>query len=284
MSRRVEKKIIKRGSPLSYSSIRLFPKGTRDDLAKLYSFIRVVDECVDASPPDVETFKYIVRRWQSIKKSKDFGRFKAVDNSIPERVLGNICYVVHRFECDPAWVDAFLKSMAMDLRGKSYTTIRDTMDYMDGSSEVIGLLAAKTMRLPNASLHFAKLQGRALQFIHLIRDINEDALKGRRYFPSSEIKKFGLEKLDEANALKKPEEYKKFIRFQIKRYRVWQTEADKGLEFIPRRLRVALRTTIDMYAWTAKRIDKDPFIVFDKKVKPKKSKVIRRAARRIIKS
>lgn len=283
MGKKVEKKLFRNASTTYYFSSRFFPKGVRDDVFKLYSFVRVVDDYVDQVPSDIESFKYIVRRWQSTRKGGDYGRFKPVDDSLNERVLGNICYIVHRFDCDPAWIDDFLRSMAMDIRKRRYQTIRDTMEYMYGSAEVIGLLMAKVLRLPNAATHFSTLQGRAMQYINFLRDIQEDAELGRSYFPSSELKKFGLERLNETAALKNPEAFKKFMRFQIKRYQAWQDEASKGFEFVPRRMRVAIRTAADMYAWTAKRIEKDPFVVFEKKVKPKKGRVVRRAIRRTIK-
>lgn len=282
MAKKVERDIFKSGSTTYYFSSKFFPKGIRDDVFKLYSFIRIIDDYVDVSPPDVESFKYIVRRWTHLRKAADFGRFKPVDDSLAERVLGNMCYIVHRFECDPEWVDEFLRSMAMDLRGKHYQTIQETMDYMYGSAEAIGLLMAKVMRLPNASMHFAKMQGRAFQFINFLRDVNEDIGLNRSYFPSSELKKFGLERLDETAALRNPEGFKKFMRFQIKRYRIWQEEANKGFSFIPRRLRVPIRTAVDMYAWTARKIEKDPFVIFERKIKPKKGRVVRRTVRRIV--
>ncbi len=172
--------------------------------------------------------------------------------------------------------------MAMDVRGKRYQKIDETMEYMYGSAEVIGLLMAKTLRLPNAAKHFAGVQGRAMQFINFLRDIAEDNELGRCYFPTTELKKFGLADLKEQTAREHPKEFEKFMRFQLKRYRAWQREANKGLQFIPKRSRVAIRTAVDMYDWTAKQIEKDPFIVYEKKVKPKKGRVVRRAARRIV--
>jgi phytoene synthase len=282
MNKRVEKNILKKGDIAYYSSRQFFPKETRSDIAKLYSFVRVVSDYVYASPADIESFKYIVRRWQAIKKNKDFGHFKPLDNSINERVLSNICFIINHYDCDASWVDDFLRSMAMDIRAKSYNSIRDTVDYMHGSSEVIAQMMAKIMRLPNASIHFDKMQGRAFEIINFMRDLNTDIAAGRNYFPLSEVKKFGLAKLDETNALKHPEEFKKFIRFQIKRYRLWQQDADKGLQFVPRRMKIAVHAAIDVYAWMAKKIDKDPYIVFEKRIKPRRTRVHRAVTRRLI--
>lgn len=282
MGKRVERNILKKGAVAYYSSRKFFPKNTRDDLAKLYSFIHLLHGYVATDPPDIESFKYIVRRWAAIKKSKDLGHFQPLDKSIAERILGNICHLVHRYEFDESWVDNFLKSVAMDIRGRSYSTIHDTVEYLHGASEVIALMIAKIVKLPNASMHFAKMQGRAFEYVHFLRDLDSDTKAGRCYFPLSEIKKFGLDKLDETNALKHPDKFEKFIRFQIKRYRLWQEDANRGLQFVPRRMRVALRTAIDVYAWKAKKIDKDPYIVFEKTIKARRHRVLRSAVRRFV--
>lgn len=282
MGKRVERNILKKGSVAYYSSRKFFPKTTRDDIAKLYSFVHVLHGYVASVPSDIESFKYIVRRWAAIKKTQDFAHFKPLDKSIAERILGNICHIVHRYDVDESCIDNFLKSVAMDIRGKSYSTIHDTMDYLHGAAEGPALIVAKIIKLPNASMHFAKMQGRAFEYIHFLRDLDSDTKAGRNYFPSSEIKKFGLEKLDETNALKHPEKFEKFMRFQIKRYRLWQEDANRGLQFVPRRMRVALRAAIDVYAWKAKKIDKDPYIVFEKTIKARRHRVLRSAVRRFV--
>lgn len=282
MGRKVERNILKKGDVAYFSSRQFFPKSIRNDIAKLYSFVHVVSGYAASTPPGIEPFKYIVRRWQAIKKTKDFGHFKPLDKSIAERVLGNLCYLIHKYEFDVSWVDNFLKSVAMDMRSKSYATIHDTVDYLHGAAEVLALMVARIMKLPNASMHFAKMQGRAFEFVHFLRDLDSNSKLGRNYFPTSEIKKFGLDKLDETNALKHPDKFEKFMRFQIKRYRLWQEDANRGLQFVPRRMRVALRAAIDVYAWKVKKIEKDPYIVFEKKIRVRRHRVLRSAVRRFV--
>ena len=60
----------------------------------------------------------------------------------------------------------------------------------------------------------------------------------------------------------------------LARYAAWQAEAEAGYHFMPRRARMAVRTAGDMYNWTARRIEADPFVVFERKVKPKKARIV----------
>jgi phytoene synthase len=127
----------------------------------------------------------------------------------------------------------------------------------------------------------AQAQGRAMQWINFVRDIQEDNELKRQYIPVADLKKFGLKDLGEETARENPEAFTKLIKLQLKRYQDWQTEANRGLRFIPKRLRIPLETAIDMYNWTADQIEHDPFIVYAKKVKPRKRRVIIKATTNI---
>jgi len=126
----------------------------------------------------------------------------------------------------------------------------------------------------------AKLQGRAIQWINFIRDIDEDSEMGRQYLPTSELKKHKLSDLSEKTARANKKRFEAFITGEINRYRGWQTEAEHGFQFIPARLRIPIQTSVDMFNWTADQIMKDPFIIYEKKVKPSKTQVLAAAAKR----
>ena len=121
-----------------------------------------------------------------------------------------------------------------------------------------------------------------MQFVNFIRDVQEDNHMGRLYFPASSLRHYDLQSLQEKDVRHKPHEFKQFMREQVSIYNNWQQQANKGFAFIPRRLRVPLRTAVDMYNWTAKQIEKDPLIVFTRKVKPSKWRVIRSALFRLV--
>lgn len=147
---------------------------------------------------------------------------------------------------------------------------------------MVGLMMAKIMGLPNESLPYARMQGRAMQWLNFIRDIDEDNKLGRQYFPQTDLQKFDLPNLSSATAKKYPENFAGFMHFQIARYTDWQQEAVNGFIYIPRRLLIPLRIAVDMYNWTTEQIAKDPKIVLDTKIKPRKSRVLFDAARRVV--
>jgi 15-cis-phytoene synthase len=269
-----EKTIFKKGSTTYYFSSLFFPKKVKSDVFKLYSFVRVADDYVDAIPAKNKEFWALRSLWDSAKNDDKFDTHVVQSDSVDLRVVKNMVYVMRKYSFEKAWVESFLDSMQADIDKKQYRTMKDTIWYMYGSAEVIGLMMAKILGLPNSAQHFAQLQGRAMQYINFVRDIAEDIDLGRQYFPKSELKKFGLHSLSKPKTPEQVTAFNSFIKAQIDIYKSWQDEANQGYRYIPKRFRVPLQTAASMYDWTASIIYKQPHIVFDKKVKPSKQQVL----------
>ena len=131
----------------------------------------------------------------------------------------------------------------------------------------------RIMAVPQEAFPYAAMLGRAMQYINFIRDIDEDVHLGRRYLP---LRDSSLTNLTLQTAKSQPEVFSAFIRDEITRYQGWQKEASLGYRHIPRRFRIPIMTAADMYCWTARKIYKDPFMIFQRKVKPPKSRILRK--------
>jgi phytoene synthase len=270
----IEQDIFRQGSTTYYWSSRFFPKDVRQDVHRLYSFVRTVDDCVDKQPQQTTRFHALRSGWTAAIRAPHFDAVPLASDTVDRRVIKNMVYVSNKYALDPAWVEAFLGAMQSDIEGKTYKTLDDTLSYTYGSAEVIGLMMAKMMHIPLEAYEAARLQGRAMQYINFIRDIAEDTQLGRTYFPSEELHTYGLPDLHLETAQQNSADFKKCIRAQIQRYRGWQAQAQRGYRHIPKRLRIPLKTAANMYGWTAEQIRQDPFIVFEQKVKPGKARIV----------
>lgn len=320
--------IFKNGSTTYYFSSKFFSAEVKEDVFKLYSFVRIADNFVDDIPQDKNSFDRLANDWQTICFQ---GKIAGKDNDVITQVVNNMYEVSQKYHFDPAWTNAFLDSMRMDLNKTSYKTMQDTLTYIYGSAEVIGLMMARILGADGginsqtashmlnsdsqdqdfhtfgtygikqaaskavlitkkvskrrrtvqdkaeAVQHYARLQGRAMQYINFIRDIAEDIELGRCYFPDSELRKYGIDNVTQRTAMRNPAAFREFIDGQLTYYQAWQDEASKGFRAIPFRQRIALRTAVDMYNWTAQQLADDPLVVFEKKIKPSKYRVISRA-------
>ena len=256
--------IFQRGSTTYYHSTKLFPTKIRKDVTTLYCFVRVVDDFVDAVPQDLESFNSFKDDYYKALSGKE------VDNSI----ISNYIELSYRKGFESEWTDAFLKSMEMDTYKSEYNNLGELNDYLYGSSEVIGLMMNKVMNIDERAHDSARYLGKAMQFINFIRDIDEDLDLNRTYFPKDTLAKFGLEGLTRGEARRKPKQFRAFVRSQIKVYFDWQKKAETGFVYLPKRMRVAVKTASDMYMWTATKIYKNPFLVYDMQLKPAWNKVL----------
>lgn len=259
--------IFRRGSTTYFTSTLFFPPAVREDVFVLYSFVRTADDYVDAVPQEADAFWVFCDTYRQVLAGVPSG----------DVVIDRFVDLMHRIDIRPEWVDAFLHSMARDLSQQTYATIADLEDYLYGSSEVIGLMMARIMGLPEDAWDAARALGKSMQFINFIRDIDEDLSMGRTYFPQEDLAAFGLSTLDPVETRARPEAFSRFFAFQIERYLAWQKQADAGFHYIPPRLRIPVRTASDMYQWTADAIRRDPFIVYARKVKPSAGRIVAQA-------
>jgi len=251
----------KRGSKTYFNSSLFFPEYIRRDVFALYGFVRVADDFVDSTPQDAEGFYRFTKRYRQAMAGEPSG----------DTIVDSFVELLRRREFDPKWVDAFLHSMELDLSKRCYDSLDETLEYIYGSAEVIGLFMARIMDLPFRSYESAKLQGRAMQYINFIRDIDEDLSLGRRYLP---LDGSSLVKLERDYVSKQADEFCSFVRHHLDLYRRWQAEAESGYHFIPKRYLIPVKTASDMYRWTARRIERNPLVVYTRKVKPPKIRIM----------
>jgi len=266
--------IFKGGSRTYFYSTIFFPKKVKEDVFVLYSFLRKADDYVDAIPQDAEGFYGFKERY-----------YQALNGIITgDIVVDSFVKLLERKKFETSWVDAFLNSMEMDITTSKYETMKDLLVYLYGSSEVVGLFMAKIMNLPQESYDNARYLGRAMQYINFIRDISEDIELGRSYFPQKDLKSFNIESLNEEYTRKKPEEFNGFIRKQLETYYSWQIKAEDGFSYIPFRYLIPIKTASDLYKWTGSQINKNPFVVYQKKVKPSIPNILYKVAFNSIKA
>lgn len=259
----IAKKIFKAGSTTYYYSSLFFPRDAREDISTLYAYVRTADDFVDATPQDISGFNTFCKKTDSIFAGKQVDHpiiqafhEMAVRNSIPYE-----------------YVLSFLEAMRADTQKTTYNTFAELETYMYGSAEVIGLMMCKILKLPEASYAAAQKQGKAMQLINFIRDIQEDITLGRQYIPTEDMRKFGLSSLSPKTE-QEFTAFKKLVSFEIEKYLIIQKEAEKGYRYIPKRYLVPIQTAAAMYNWTAQQIQKNPLLVFQKKVKPTPAQII----------
>ncbi len=256
--------IFRKASKTYFYSSLFFPKKIRDDIFILYGFARTADNLVDSIPQQRKKFKsFAIKFKKAYEGSKE-----------PDLIVSSFVEMIKRNDIKISWVNSFLKAMESDLSKTKYQSVAELEKYIYGSASVIGLMISKILNLPKESYPSAKMLGQSMQFSNFIRDIQEDNDLGRCYFPQEDLKKFDLKSLHYNEISLKKNQFKSFINFQIKRYLSWQKKAEAGFKYLPKKYRIAIKTASDMYKQTQMIIQKDPEIIFRKKVKPTAYKVL----------
>jgi len=278
----------KSGSKTYFNSSRFFPADVRRDVFYLYAFVRKADNFVDDQPQDPDGFyrfcdsyrRALERAAQTKQAAQPEQTKQAAQPASPRQgpsgdpIIDRFVELHRRRGFDPAWTEAFLGSMEKDLFKKEYNSLQETLEYIYGSAEVIGLYMSKILRLPPEAQHAARMLGRAMQYINFIRDIKEDLELGRRYLPLTDT---SLSSLEYEYVKQHLAEFRRFHTAQIGLYMGWQREAERGYQFIPYRYLLPIKTAADMYLWTAKQIERNPMVVYERQVKPPKLRIVLQA-------
>lgn len=255
------KEIFSESSTSYYYSSLFFRDEVKNDVFKFYAYVRTADDFVDDEP-------------QQPRKLEDF-RDKTIENwdsgESGDKIVDYFLDIARENDFKREWVVAFLDSMAMDLDKKKYQNMEETLEYIHGSAEVIGLMMAKILDLPEDSHESAAMLGRSMQYCNFLRDVEEDYQLGRRYLPKREMEKFNLETIEPGEVDEK--KFKVFMEEQVEKYFEWQRQAEKGFKYIPYRERVPVILSSRLYKWTAKQIYSDPSVVYRKKVRPTKTRI-----------
>jgi phytoene synthase len=257
----LQQKVFKKGSRTYYYSSLFFPKKIKKDVFSLYAFVRIADDFVDAIPSKVEAFESFQNKYLS--------------NTSSDKIIQAVYKLEGRGVIQRAEMESFFKAMAADIPDRIiYKTYADLQTYMYGSAEVIGIFMSRIMGLSPAALSYARKLGEAMQYINFLRDIAEDITFGRQYIPQEILDEHGLPEVFDLEFPRDRNAFVHMMRVEITRYRAIQKEARKGFTYIPYRYLIPIKTASDMYAWTAQQIYKNPMIVFEKKVKPSKQRLI----------
>jgi len=264
--------IFQQGSKTMFYSSLPFPKKVRNDVFVLYGFVRTADDLVDTLPQDQAGFYKFKQKYEQAQRGITTG----------DVVIDFFAELAQRKNFDPKWTEAFLNSMEMDLTKKTYDTLNETLEYVYGAAEVMGLYMVNILGLDKNAYFYSRYLGRALQCINAIRDIAEDLEFGRSYIPVSDLEQCELESLDYHYTKQHPQRFSEFIKGQISRYCHWQEIAEKGYRYVPKRYLICVKTVSDMYNWTADQILKNPFIVYGRKVKPLIIKILTTVLENII--
>ena len=242
-----------------YSSFRFLPELKRRALTALYAFCREVDDVVDECK-DESVARQTLDWWRD-----EVARLYQRQATHP--VTQALQALLDDFNLAEEYLLEIIDGMEMDLNIHQYPSFKELSLYCYRAASVVGLLSAEIFGYSNRNtLKYAHDLGMAFQLTNILRDVREDAERGRVYIPQDELAQFGVSQQD-LNQPVTSDALQALFQFQAERARDYYQRAYNEL---PDEDRYAQRVGLimaEIYQSLLSEIEADQFRVLEHRIK-----------------
>jgi 15-cis-phytoene synthase len=253
----VREKAIASGSSFYYAFLFL-PEQRREAITAFYAFCRAIDDVVDeVTDPGVAATK--LAWWQT-----EVARSFAGEPSHP--VMKALLPRAARFGIEEAQLQAVIDGCRMDLQQTRYLDFQSLERYCHLVAGVVGEVSARIFGQSEArTTEYAHTLGLAFQLTNIIRDVGEDAMRGRVYLPMNELQQFDV-KVQEIIDREYSDRFVALMRFQAQRAHRLYDEAIALLPPADRRSQKPGLMMASIYRTLLREIEDENFRVLHQRV------------------
>jgi phytoene synthase len=220
------------------ASFWLLPREKRRAMHALYAFMRHTDDLGDDRAPP-ERRRLWLERWRALLKRALAGQLDEI-HAAPRRPSGDpvddggpllpaLADAVRRFDIPAEHLYAVIDGQEMDLAGVRYETFAQLADYCQRVASAVGLACIRIWGIrSNAALEPARDCGIAFQLTNILRDLREDAERGRIYLPREDLRQCGYSAEDLARGVV-DDRFRRLMALEIERAgRLYRAAAELG--------------------------------------------------------
>lgn len=241
-----------------YPALRLLPRPQRRAMCALYAFLRIADDLGD-NPGDVLSKQRGLADWRRGLEDALAGRYRhPVHEALRHTVVGHRIPVVY--------LHAVLDGVEMDLTPITYETFEDLRLYCYRVASAVGLACIHIWGFSEERAYaYAESAGLAFQLTNILRDLGEDAARGRVYLPREDLERFGYaaERLGRAE---RDSNFRALMRFQVERARRFYDAAGPLRALLPPAGRAVFLVLSRIYRALLDTIEKQDYDVFSQRV------------------
>jgi phytoene synthase len=226
--------ITKRNARTFGLAANLLPRARRRGVFALYAFCRQADDIVDRG---VAGDKFARDRLASHRHA--LGR--ALKGEGSDAVFRELAWTITEFRVPADPLYALLDGVASDLSPFRYASWPALESYCVRVASSVGEMCTHVFGVQepadlSAALERGRKLGLAMQLTNILRDVGEDARRGRCYLPEDELARFGFERDDVLTDLHLAahSSWREFMRFEIARARGLYAEAEEGFALLAR--------------------------------------------------
>ena len=209
-----------------YTAMRILPRPQREAMYEIYGFCRRVDDIADSTGPRAERLAQL-NEWRA--------EIGALYEGKAGPLVAGLAGPMREFDLAREDFLAVIDGMEMDTVGDIRAPSEAVLDlYCDRVASAVGRLCVKVFGMEAAAgTALAHHLGRALQLTNILRDLDEDAGRGRLYLPRQALEAAGIGSEDPAPVLMHPK-LGAACAGVIERARHHFREADAVMDRVPR--------------------------------------------------
>ncbi|XP_073153760.1 phytoene synthase 2, chloroplastic-like [Henckelia pumila] len=223
----------------------------------IYVWCRRTDELVDG-PNAAHLSSAVLDRWEERLEDIFDGRpYDMFDAALTD--------TVHNFPLDIKPFKDMIEGMRMDTRKNRYANFQELYLYCYYVAGTVGLMSVPVMGIAaESSLSALNIYNAALylgignQLTNILRDVGEDASRGRVYLPQDELGKFGL-KDEDIFSRKVSDEWRGFMKEQITRARFYFDQAEAGASQLDKPSRWPVWSSLMLYRMILDSIERNDY-------------------------
>ena len=257
----VQQKAAASGSSFYYAFLFL-PKERRAAITAFYAFCREVDDVVDeVSDPSVAATKLA---WWAKEVAQSFTLPYAAQNRHP--VMKALMPHAAAYSIEERHLQAVIDGCRMDLEQTRYLDYPGLQRYCHLVAGVVGEVAAQIFgQTDPQTTQYAHKLGQAFQLTNIIRDVGEDAQRGRIYLPVSELQQFDV-KAHELGKRSYSDRFTALMQFQANRAHQLYDEAMALLPAADRRQQKPGLMMASIYRTLLREIEAENFQVLHQRI------------------
>jgi phytoene synthase len=242
-----------------YYAFSVLPDTKRNAIYAAYSFSGYVDDIVDELQDHDEQVRLLTearaRMHACAGGEREGPLFTALGEAFDD------------FAIPAEFFDRLVNGVEMDFTINRYQTWEELYEYCYHVASMVGLICTSIFgaRGGEAATRAAIDLGIGLQVINIMRDVREDGLRDRVYFPQDELDRFGLTSGDILNGVY-DERFVALMKLQSRRARAYYQKGRKLLPLLDLRSRMCVNVLQGMYFEILKRIEKRNFDVMSERV------------------
>ena len=245
--------ITRRHSRSFFISSQFLPPDKRLAIRALYAFCRTSDDLVDQPEHDATQ---ALAAWVA--------QVHAPQPPADNAVLLAWNDTLERYRVPPSLPDELLAGIAMDLTVSRYPTFDELWLYCYRVASVVGLISMHIIGHREGASSYAIKLGVALQLTNILRDVGEDAQRGRVYLPLEDLDRFGLTDDDILNG-RRDSAFRALMRFETERAHALYEESWPGIALLNADGRLAIGAAAQIYRGILGKIQAMDYDVFQRR-------------------